>query len=59
MLVLLYFYMIFSGAVTISFYIEDNVKWYWAILFGGISGWLFFPIILGSALCKIILKNNP
>lgn len=59
MLWFLLFYIIFSGAVTMSFYFEDNVKWYWAILFGAISGSIFFPIIFGSALCKIILKNNP
>ena len=59
MLWFLLFYIIFSGFVTMSFYVEDNVKWYWAILFGAISGSIFFPIILGSALCKIILKNNP
>lgn len=59
MLEFLIFYIIFSGFVTISFYVEDDVKWYWAILFGAISGSIFFPIIFGSALCKIILKNNP
>ncbi len=56
MLEFLVFYIVFSGAVTMSFYVEDNVKWYWAILFGAISGSIFFPIILGSVLCKII-KN--
>ena len=59
MLWFLLFYIIFSGFVTMSFYVEDNVKWYWAILFGAISGSILFPIVLGSALCKIILKNNP
>ena len=54
MLDFLVFYIIFSGFVTISFYFEDNVKWYWAIIFGFISGSIFFPIILGSALYKII-----
>ena len=54
MLEFLVFYIIFSGFVTISFYFEDNVKWYWAIIFGFISGSIFFPIILGSALYKII-----
>lgn len=54
MLDFLIFYIIFSGFVTISFYFEDNVKWYWAIIFGFISGSIFFPIILGSALYKII-----
>ena len=54
MLKFVVFYIIFSGIVTISFYAEDDVKWYWAILFGTISGCIFFPIILGSALCKII-----
>ena len=44
MLEFLVFYIIFSGFVTISFYLEDNVKWYWAIIFG-------------SALYKIIDKN--
>ena len=57
MLEFLVFYIIFSGFVTISFYFEDNVKWYWAIIFGFISGSIFFPIILGSALYKIIDKN--
>ena len=57
MLEFLIFYIIFSGFVTISFYVEDDVKWYWAIIFGAISGSIFFPIILGSALCKIIEKN--
>ena len=57
MLGFLVFYIIFSGFVTISFYFEDNVKWYWAIIFGFISGSIFFPIILGSALYKIIDKN--
>ena len=54
----LVFYIIFSGFVTISFYFEDNVKWYWAIIFGFISGSIFFPIILGSALYKIIDNNS-
>ena len=54
MLGFLVFYIIFSGLVTISFYFEDDVKWYWAIIFGFISGSIFFPIILGSALYKII-----
>ena len=58
MLGVLIFYIIFSGVVTMSFYVEDDVKWYWAILFGAISGSIFVPIILGSVLCKI-LKNNP
>ena len=58
MLGFLIFYIIFSGVVTMSFYVEDDVKWYWAILFGAISGSIFVPIILGSVLCKI-LKNNP
>jgi hypothetical protein len=58
MLEFLVFYIIFSGFVTISFYLEDDVKWYWAILFGAISGSIFLPITLGSALYKI-LKNNP
>lgn len=58
MLEILILYIIFSGLVTISFYIEDNVKWYWAILFGAISGSIFFPIILGSALYKIIDNNS-
>ena len=57
MLWFLLFYIIFSGFVTMSFYFEDNVKWYWAIIFGFISGSIFFPIILGSALYKIIDKN--
>ena len=57
MLEFLVFYIIFSGFVTISFYFEDNVKWYWAIIFGFISGSIFFPVILGSALYKIIDKN--
>ena len=57
MLEFLVFYIIFSGFVTISFYLEDNVKWYWAIIFGFISGSIFLPIILGSALYKIIDKN--
>lgn len=57
MLEFLIFYIIFSGFVTISFYFEDNVKWYWAIIFGFISGSIFLPIILGSALYKIIEKN--
>ena len=57
MLGFLVFYIIFSGFVTISFYFEDNVKWYWAIIFGFISGSIFLPIILGSALYKIIDKN--
>lgn len=57
MLEFLVFYIIFSGFVTISFYFEDNVKWYWAIIFGFISGSIFLPIILGSALYKIIDKN--
>ena len=57
MLGFLVFYIIFSGFVTISFYFEDNVKWYWAIIFGAISGSIFFPVILGSALYKIIDKN--
>ena len=57
MLGFLVFYIIYSGFVTISFYLEDNVKWYWAIIFGFISGSIFFPIILGSALYKIIDKN--
>ena len=57
MLGFLVFYIIFSGFVTISFYFEDNVKWYWAIIFGFISGSIFLPIILGSALYKIIEKN--
>jgi hypothetical protein len=58
MLEFLVFYIIFSGFVTISFYIEDNVKWYWAILFGAISGSIFLPITLGSALYKIIDNNS-
>ena len=58
MLEILILYIIFSGLVTISFYIEDNVKWFWAIIFGAISGSIFFPIILGSALYKII-NNKP
>ena len=58
MLDFLIFYIIFSGFVTISFYFEDNVKWYWAIIFGAISGSIFFPIILGSALYKIINNNS-
>ena len=57
MLDFLIFYIIFSGFVTMSFYFEDNVKWYWAIIFGFISGSIFLPIILGSALYKIIDKN--
>lgn len=57
MLEFLIFYTIFSGFVTMSFYFEDNVKWYWAIIFGAISGSIFFPVILGSALYKIIEKN--
>lgn len=59
MLEFIVFYIIFSGIVTISFYLEDDVKWYWAILFGAISGSIFFPIILGNALYKIMFKNNP
>lgn len=58
MLGFLVFYIIFSGFVTISFYFEDNVKWYWAIIFGFISGSIFLPIILGSALYKIIDNNS-
>ena len=58
MLEFLVFYIIFSGFVTISFYFEDNVKWYWAIIFGFISGSIFLPIILGSALYKIIDNNS-
>lgn len=58
MLEFLVFYIIFSGFVTASFYLEDDVKWYWAIPFGFISGSTFFPIILGSALCEMI-KNKP
>lgn len=58
MLGFLVFYIIFSGLVTISFYLEDDVKWYWAIPFGAISGSIFFPIILGNVLYKII-DNKP
>ena len=51
----LIFYVIFA-AITMTAYFADTEKWYIALGFGVIWGWIMFPIYLGWLFSKILNK---
>lgn len=51
----LFFYVIFT-AITMTAYFAETEKWYSALVFDVVFGWIMFPLYLGWLFSKILNK---